>query len=288
MDVWDLQERREMIEIIAEVGINHNGDVGLAIDLIDMAKQCGCDYVKFQKRDIETVYSSKILDSPRNSPWGTTTRDQKIGLEFGKNEYDLIDEYCKKVKLPWFASAWDIKSLEFLDQYDLPHNKIASAMITYCDFLKAVAERKKHTFISTGMATWMVIDKAVDIFSQRGCTYTLMHSVSVYPCLDKDTNLLAIKKLLERYGPPVGYSSHDTGVGPSIIAVVLGGTVIEKHITIDRASYGSDQSASLERKGLEYLVKECRNVANCMGDGRKSIGEIEASVAKKLRYWEEI
>ncbi len=275
------------IQIIAEVGINHSGDIGVAKDLIDMAKDCGCDLVKFQKRTIDVVYSKEILDSPRKSPWGITTREQKRGLEFGKEEYDLIDEYCKQIKLPWFASAWDIPSLEFLDHYNLPHHKVASAMITHCDLLKAVAERKKHTFISTGMATMKMIEEALDLFARVNCSYTLMHSTSSYPCLDKDTNLLMIKKLLERFGPPVGYSSHDVGVGPSIIAVVLGATAIEKHITLDRASYGSDQAASLERKGLEYLVKECRNVSNCMGDGRKAIQEIEQETMKKLRYWEE-
>jgi N-acetylneuraminate synthase len=275
------------LTIVAEIGINHNGDIGIAQQLIEMCKQAGADLVKFQKRDVQTVYSKEFLETPRKSPWGTTQRQQKMGLEFGNVEYDLIDEYCKKIKLPWFASAWDIKSLEFLDQYNLPHNKIASAMATHCDFVKAVAERKKHTFISTGMCTMQDIEKVVDIFSRRGCPYTLMHCVAAYPCEDKETNLLAIKTLLDRFGPPVGYSSHDVGVGPSIIAVVLGATAIEKHITLDRAMYGSDQSASLERKGLEYLIKECRNVRACMGDGRKSIKEIEQGVARKLRYWEE-
>jgi len=275
------------ITIIAEGGINANGDIGIAKDLIDMAKDCNCDYIKWQKRSVDIVYSKEILDSPRKSPWGTTTREQKIGLEFGQTEYDLIDEYCKQIKLPWFASAWDIPSLEFLDQYGLSNNKVASAMITHTDFLKAVAERKKHTFISTGMATMKMIEEAIDIFAKVNCPYTLMHSTSAYPCLDKDTNLSMISTLLQRFGPPVGYSSHDVGVGPSIIAVVLGATAIEKHISLDRASYGSDQAASMEKKGLEYLVKECRNVSNCLGNGRKSIQDVEQEVAKKLRYWEE-
>ncbi len=275
------------IQIIAECGINSNGDILIAKDMIEMAKGCACDFVKFQKRTIDIVYSKEVLDSPRKSPWGTTTRQQKMGLEFGKDEYNLIDEFCKQVKLPWFSSAWDIPSLEFLDAYNLTHNKVASAMITHNDFLRAVADRKKHTFISTGMATIKMIEEAVDLFARRACPYTLMHSTSAYPCLDKDTNLMMIPKLLNRFGPPVGYSSHDVGVGPSIIAVVLGATAIEKHITLDRASYGSDQAASLERKGLEYLVKECRNVGNCLGNGRKEIQEVEQDVARKLRYWED-
>jgi len=275
------------VEIIAEIGINANGSIEIAKDLIKMAKECGCDYVKFQKRDIETVYNLDFLNEPRKSPWGSTQGDQKRGLEFGRPEYQAIDEFCKEIKMPWFASAWDIKSLEFLDPFDCPHNKIASAMITHCDFLKAVADRKKHTFISTGMATMKIIEDAVDIFARRGCPYTLMHSTSAYPCPDEETNVQMVRTLLNRFGPPVGYSGHEVGLLPSIVAVVLGATVIERHITLDRASYGSDQAASLERRGLELLVKECKGVTYCMGDGRKSIKDIEQGIAKKLRYWEE-
>ena len=275
------------VEIIAEVGINANGSVELAKDLILMAKECGCDYVKFQKRDIETVYTKEFLDSPRKSPWGETQRDQKAGLELGRVQYDAIDSYCSELQIKWFASAWDLKSLEFLDCYSPAYHKIASAMITHCDFLKEVADRKKHTFISTGMATMKIIEDAVDIFARRGCPYTLMHSTSAYPCPDEETNVQMVRTLLNRFGPPVGYSGHEVGLLPSIVAVVLGATVIERHITLDRASYGSDQAASLERRGLELLVKECKGVTYCIGDGRKSIKEIEQGIAKKLRYWEE-
>ncbi len=276
-----------MITIIAEVGINHNGDLGIAQQLMKMAKECGADLIKFQKRTVEIVYSTAFLAELRRSPWGVTQGDQKRGLEFGRDEYDLIDLYSKEIKLPWFASAWDLEALKFLDQYDLPHHKVASAMATHDDFLKAVAERDKHTFISTGMCTMQDIERAVEIFQRRDCPYTLMHCIASYPCEDKQTNLMMIRTLLDRFGPPVGYSSHDVGVGPSIIAVVLGATAIEKHVTLDRAMYGSDQAASMERKGLEWLVKECRGVASCMGDGRKSIKDIEQGVARKLRYWEE-
>ena len=275
------------VEIIAEIGINHSGDIGIAKDLIDMAKDCGCDYVKFQKRDIETVYSKEILDSPRKSPWGTTTREQKMGLEFGQTEYDLIDEYCKQIKLPWFASAWDIKSLTFLDQFNCPHNKIASAMITHCNFLKAVADHKKHTFISTGMTTMKIIEDAVDIFARRGCSYTLMHSTSLYPCPDEEAHLEMIQILIKRFGSPIGYSNHCPGVLTPILAVDQGASVIEVHITLDRTLYGSDQSSSFERPGLERIVKECRGVKVCFGNGRKMINEAEQEVAKKLRYWRE-
>ncbi len=275
------------IEIIAEIGINANGSVELAKDLIKMAKECGCDYVKFQKRDIETVYSKGVLDSPRKSPWGNTTRDQKRGLEFGKSEYQIISEFCESQKMPWFASAWDIASLEFLDEFKLPHNKIASAMITHCDFLKAVAERKRHTFVSTGMSSPLVIERAVDIFVRAGCPYTLMHGVSEYPVDDEKCNLAQIPLLISRYGPPVGYSSHDVGLKPSIIAVVLGATVIEKHVTLSRALYGSDQAASMERHGLELLVRDCKSTPACIGEGRKIITEKEQEVSIKLRYWRE-
>jgi N-acetylneuraminate synthase len=275
------------VEIIAEAGINHNGDIGIAQELIDMAKTCGCDYIKWQKRSIDLVYSKEILDSPRKSPWGTTTRQQKEGLEFGKDEYDLIDEYCKKIKLPWFASAWDLKSLEFLDQYDCPHNKIASAMITNIDFMKAVAERKKHTFISTGMSTMRIIEDAVDVFARHGTPYTLMHSTSAYPCPDEETNVQMVRVLIDRFGKPIGYSGHEVGLLPSLVAVVLGAEVIERHISVSRSIYGSDQSASLERRGLELLVRDCKSIKSVIGNGRKSINEIEKEVAKKLRYWQE-
>ena len=276
-----------MIEIIAEIGINHNGSIEIAKELIKMAKECGCDYVKFQKRDIETVYSEVFLREPRKSPWGTTQGDQKRGLEFGKGEYDLINQYCRDEKMPWFASAWDIPSINFLDEYNLPHNKIASAMITHCDFLKAVAERKKHTFISTGMSTMKMIEDVVDIFARKGTPYTLMHSTSLYPCPDGDAHLEMIQILLNRFGPPIGYSNHCPGILTPTLAVDQGATVIEVHITLDRTLYGSDQSSSFERPGLERIVKDCRGVEICYGDGRKMINEAEQEVAKKLRYWRE-
>ena len=265
---------------------NHNGNMEIARNLMKMAKECGCDYVKFQKRDINTVYTQEFLDSYRQSPWGTTQRAQKEALEFGRLQYDEINDYSKEIALPWFASAWDLKSLEFLDQYDLSHHKIASAMITHHDFLKAVAQHRKHTFISTGIATMKIIEEAVDIFARQGCSYTLMHSVSRYPCPDEETNIGTIKRLIDRFGEPVGYSGHEVGLLPSIVAVVLGASVIERHITLDRAMYGSDQAASLERRGLELLCKECKGIKELWGNGRKTIGAIEREVARKLRYWE--
>lgn len=271
--------------IVAEIGINHNGDIEIAKNLIDMAKETGCDAVKFQKRTINIVYTQEFLDSPRESPWGMTQRDQKQALEFGKKEYDLVDAHCKKRGIPWFASAWDLESQKFLRQYNTPYNKIGSAMLTYPPLLETVAQERKHTFISTGMSTWEDIDRAVEIFSKNQCPFTLMHSVSTYPCDDEDCNLLMIRSLRERYGCEVGYSGHDRGVLASTLAVALGATAIERHITLDRAMYGTDQAASLERRGVELVVRDCRSVRQMFGNGIKTCGFKEQMVAKKLRYF---
>ena len=274
------------IFIIAEIGINHNGDLKIAKDLILMAKNCGCDAVKFQKRDIETVYTKEELDKSRQSPWGTTQREQKMGLEFQKKDYDEIDNFCKKSKIIWFASAWDVKSLEFLDNYKLKYNKIASAMITHLDFLKQVAKRKKHTFISTGMSGYKEIDDAVKIFRENNCSFELMHSISAYPCPEDQLNLNIIKRLKDKYKCNVGYSGHEPSVSPSIVAVTLGANSLERHITLDRSMYGSDQSASLEQRGLEELVSIVRKVPIVIGNEDKKMFNCEIDVAKKLRYWE--
>jgi N-acetylneuraminate synthase len=272
--------------IIAEIGINHNGDIELAKGLIDMAKETGCDAVKFQKRTIDTVYSKEFLDSPRESIWGTTQRAQKEALEFGREEYDIIDDYCKQKGIDWFASAWDIESLKFLRKYNLKYNKVASAMLTNYPLVNLIAEEGKHTFISTGMSDWNIIDKVIDIFKKKECPFTLMHCVSTYPAPEEDLNLLCIRSLKERYGCEVGYSGHETSPHPSIIAVALGAIAIERHITLDRTMYGSDQAASLEQKGLEILVKNAKSVPVWLGEGIKKISEAEKAVAKKLRYHE--
>tara|TARA_B100001559_G_scaffold304526_1_gene294040 strand:+ start:142 stop:981 length:840 start_codon:yes stop_codon:yes gene_type:complete len=272
--------------IIAEIGINHNGSLKIAKDLILMAKAAGCDAVKFQKRDINTVYTEEELNKPRKSPWGNTQRNQKEGLEFSKKEYDEINQFCKSEKVNWFASAWDIKSLEFLDQYNLKYNKIASAMITHLEFLKQAAKRKKYTFISTGMSGYAEIDKATNIFKQSDCPFELMHSVSAYPAPEDQLNLNLIKKLKEKYNCDVGYSGHEPSVSPSLVAVSLGATSLERHITLDRSMYGSDQSASLEERGLKELVSIIRKIPKVIGSGEKKILDCETDVAKKLRYWE--
>lgn len=251
-----------------------------------MAKNCGCDAVKFQKRTLDVVYTKDFLDSPRESPWGTTQRDQKNGLEFGKKEYDEINRYCNKIGLDWFASAWDEQSQDFLRQYKLHYNKIASTMITNISFIEKVAQEKKHTFISTGMSTYKEIDKAVEIFQNYSCPFTLMHCVSTYPSEDDECNILMVKTLKERYNCDVGYSGHERGLIPSILAVAYGARVLERHITLDRTMYGSDQAASLEHRGLELLIRDARAVSAMLGDGVKQISEKEQSIAKKLRYFE--
>ena len=282
-----MKRRDKDLFIIAEIGINHNGDVGIVKKLIDMAKECGCDAVKFQKRTINTVYNKDLLDSHRESPWGATQRAQKEGLEFGKAEYDIIDKYCKDKGIIWFASAWDEKSQEFLMQYNLPYNKVASAMLTHENLLNVIAKERKHTFISSGMSGVEILDKVVEIFKKHQCPFTLMHCVSTYPSDDEECNISAIKTLQERYGCDVGYSGHERGVLPSILAVVFGARVLERHITLDRTMYGSDQAASLEKRGLELLIRDARRTIDIMGDGEKRITDKEIPIAKKLRYHEE-
>ena len=273
-----------MVFITAEIGINHNGDIEIAKKLIDIAKKCGCDAIKFQKRTVEKVYSKETLDSARDSPWGKTTRDQKLALEFDKNEYDEIDAYCKGKKIEWFASAWDIDSQLFIRNYQLKFNKIASAMLTNIELLNTVAEEKKHTFISTGMSTIDQISHAVKIFKDSDCPFELMHSNSSYPMKPNEANLLCIKTLKEKFNCNVGYSGHESsGYYVSLAAVVLGATSIERHITLARDMYGSDQAASLEPVGLERLVRDIRALNLIIGDGVKRIYPSEIPVMKKLR-----
>lgn len=273
-----------MVFITAEIGINHNGDLNIAKQLIDLAKFAGCDAVKFQKRTIEKVYSKETLDSPRESPWGTTTREQKLGLEFNKSSYDEIDRYCKEKNISWYASAWDIDSQQFLKNYNLKYNKIASAMLTNYELLKMVAEEKKHTFISTGMSTMEEIGKAVEIFRSHNCPFELQHSNSSYPMKEEEANLRCIQTLKKEFNCNVGYSGHESGgYLICVTAAVLGATSIERHITIDRAMYGSDQAASLEPNGLIRLVRDVRTIDKILGDGVKRIWPSEIPVLKKLR-----
>lgn len=270
--------------LIAEIGINHNGSIEITKKLIDAAKDSGFDAVKFQKRTIDIVYDQNTLDTSRESPWGKTTREQKMGLEFGKSEYDEIDKYCKEVNIEWFASAWDIKSLEFLDNYNLKYHKIASAMIVDQNLLNEVAKRNKYTFISTGMSSEKDIESAISIFKKNNCPFELMHCVSTYPMRTKDANLVTINQLKNKYNCSVGYSGHENGVLVSIAAVMLGISSLERHITLDRTMYGSDQAASLELSGMKDLTDNINKVLIALGE--PSIGKIideEIPIAKKLR-----
>lgn len=274
---------KDHVFIIAEIGINHNGDLETAKKLIDWAVASDCDAVKFQKRTVDQVYTKEYLDSYRESPWGTTQRAQKEGLEFGKPEYDEIDRYCREKGIEWFASAWDIEAFCFLKQYDLKYHKIASAMLTNDALLEAVAKEGKHTFIATGMSTYEEIDHAVDIFRTYHCPFELMHCNSTYPMKSEDANLRLICTLKERYGVKVGYSGHETGRVVSMTAVAMGATSLERHITLDRAMYGSDQAASLEVYDLQRLVNDIRFMEKVFGDGEKILTEEEKEVRKKLR-----
>ena len=271
------------ITIIAEIGINHNGDMAICKQLIDAAKDAGADCVKFQKRDINEVYTQDFLDSPRESQWGVTQREQKLGLEFSAEQYQEIEDYCKSKGLEWFASAWDINSQKFLRQFNSKYNKVASAMIVYSELLKEIASEGKHTFISTGMTTYGDIQKAVDIFRAANCPFELMHTISTYPMDEKNANLNMIKTLREKFNCNVGYSGHEVGLAVSNAAAALGITSLERHITLDRSMYGSDQSASVEPAGFRQLVGAVRKIELAMGDGIKKVIEAEAPIAENLR-----
>jgi len=271
------------IFIVAEIGINHNGDMSICKKLIDVAVESGCDAVKFQKRDLSKVYTQDFLDSSRESPWGTTQREQKAGLEFSIDEYQEIDRYCKEKGIEWFASAWDLNSQKFLQQFDCKYNKVASAMIVYEDLLKMIAKEGKHTFISTGMTTYDDIQKAVDIFRELNCSFELMHTISTYPMKDENANLKMINTLRERYKCDVGYSGHEVGLAVSNAAAALGITSLERHITLDRSMYGSDQSASVEPSGFRQLVGAVRKIELAIGDGVKKTIEAETPIAENLR-----
>ena len=274
---------KKPIFIIAEIGINHNGDMLICKELIDVAEDAGCDAVKLQKRDINQVYTQEMLNSFRESPWGTTQREQKEGLEFSVDQYTEIDQYCKNKGIEWFASAWDINSQKFLKQFDCKYNKIASAMIVHKDLLKMVADEKKHTFISTGMTNYEDIQTAIDIFKQAECPFELMHTISTYPMKDEDANLNMIHTLRDKFKCDVGYSGHEVGLAVSYAASALGITSLERHITLSHAMYGSDQSASIEPAGFRQLVGAVRKIEKAMGSGEKKVIDAEIPIAKKLR-----
>lgn len=269
--------------ITAEIGINHNGDLGLAKKLVDAAVVAGCDAVKFQKRTIDKVYTQEYLNSPRESPWGNTQRAQKEGLEFGKEEYDAIDRYCKEKGIEWYASAWDLDSQKFLQQYGCKYNKVASAMLVKDELLEEIAKEGKYTFIATGMSSMGEISHAVQIFQKHSCPYELMHCNSVYPMPAEEANLNMIGTLKGIYQCKAGYSGHEIGTLVSVCAVAAGASSIERHITLDRSMYGSDQRASMEPYELCRLVRDIREVEKIMGNGEKTLTEAEEEVKKKLR-----
>jgi N-acetylneuraminate synthase len=267
--------------IIAEIGINHNGDIDLARRLISVAVAAGCDAVKFQKRTVEVVYTPEELAKPRENPFGATNGDLKHGLEFGHDEYRLIDRYCREVKMPWFASAWDERAVDFIDQFDVPCYKIASASLTDDKLLRHTRSKGRPIILSTGMSTLAEIDHAVDVLGTKDLV--LLHACSVYPAHYPELNLKAITTMRERYGVPVGYSGHETGLPSTVAAVALGACCVERHITLDRAMWGSDQAASLEPNGISKIVSYVRVVEQSLGDGVKRVVEREQPIIKKLR-----
>lgn len=269
--------------IIAEIGINHNGSLKIAKELIAGAHRAGCDAVKFQKRTVDTVYTKEDLDRPRESPWGTTNREQKYGLEFSKEDYHEINNFCKETGIEWLASAWDVESQLFMRQFELRYNKVASAMLTHRELLEEIAKERRYTFISTGMSTLEQIGAAVQIFRKQDCPFELMHCNSTYPMAPEDANLNVIKTLRTHFGCDVGYSGHETGLITSVAAVALGATSVERHITLDRSMYGSDQSASVELSGLVKLVKYIRAAEASLGHPEKIVTEKEQEISLKLR-----
>jgi len=270
--------------LIAEIGINHNGDMKIAEELIVKAANAGFDAVKFQKRTIDQVYTQEFLDGPRESPWGKTQRAQKEGLEFGLEEYKQIDSLCRNLGISWSASAWDVESQKFIQKFDLAFNKVASPMLGHKPLLKMIAKEGRRTFISTGMSTIEEIDEVVELFRSENCVFELMHCNSTYPMAEEDANLLCIKTLMDRYGCPVGYSGHESSLlKVCITAVTLGATSIERHITLDRAMYGSDQAASIEVGALGAFVATIRKIPAILGDGNKTVNGGEKAIREKLR-----
>jgi len=275
----------EPVFIVAEIGINHNGNVEIAKQLIDIAVETGADAVKFQKRTVEIVYTKEELERPRESPFGKTNSDLKRGLEFGEKEYKEIDRYCKQKNIMWFASCWDKKSVDFIEKFNPPCYKIASACLTDDKLLQYIKSKKKPIILSTGMSTINEIKHAVKILEEKPTPgLIIMHCTATYPSKIEELNLNVIPLFKKMFDWPIGYSSHEAGVIPStIIAAILGACAIEKHITLDRAMWGSDQAASVELKGLDILVKNIRVIPIILGDGKKKVYDSEIPIKQKLR-----
>lgn len=267
--------------VIAEIGINHNGDIELCKKLIDAAVEAGCEAVKFQKRTVDVVYTAEELARPRENPFGTTNGDLKRGLEFGKEQYAQIDAHCKQKGIMWFASCWDEASVDFIDQFNPPCYKIASASLTDDALLKHHRAKGKPIILSTGMSTLEQIDHAVEVLGKENLV--ILHATSTYPSQLAELNLMVIPALVERYQVPIGYSGHEVGLAPSFAAAILGACTIERHITMDRSMWGSDQSASVEPQGMERLVKDVRAWEEARGDGVKRVYDSEKPILEKLR-----
>jgi N-acetylneuraminate synthase len=272
--------------LIAEIGINHNGSIKIAKKLIDLAKKYNFDFVKFQKRDLNICIPDFQKNITRETPWGLISYyEYKKKLEFDLNDYEELDLYCKKSKVKWFASSWDEKSQLLMRKFNFSCNKIASAMITNIKFLEIVSSEKKLTFISTGMCNLSDIKKAISVFKKNNCPFILLHCVSTYPCPDEKLNLLMIPKLKKLFKCRVGYSGHESSVSPSILAWHLGACVIERHITLDRAMWGTDQAASLSEEGIKNLTTIINKTPSILGNGVKKFTESEKKISKKFRYW---
>ena len=273
-----------MTIVIAELGTNHMGDIETAKKIIDVAVNAGCDAVKLQKKNVEKMYTKEFLDSPLDSPWGTTQREMRLHREFSDKEFKQIDTYCKKKKIPWFVSCWDVESQKQMRKFKTKYNKIASAMLVHTKLLEIVAQEKKYTFIATGMSTLNDIAKAVKIFRKHKCSFELMHCHSAYPMPPEEANLKLIPFLAKKFHCKVGYSGHEVAAtNISIPAILLGATSIERHVTIDRTAFGHDQAASLEPKGLMQLMRDVRIVDKILGDGKKRVWKSEIDTRKKLR-----
>jgi len=268
--------------IVGEIGINHNGDLEIARKLIDLAAHTGCDAVKFQKRTPEICVPKDQWSIARETPWGTMTYiEYKHRIEFGEKEYDEIDRYCREKKIAWFASCWDEPAVDFIDGFDPPCYKIASASLTDDALLRHTRAKGRPIVMSTGMSTLAQIDHALAVVGKKDLA--ILHACSAYPAGYEELNLRVIPIFRERFGVPVGYSGHETGIASSVAAVALGACIVERHITLDRAMWGTDQAASLGPSGLERLIRDIRIVESAMGDGIKRLQESEVPVMKKLR-----
>ncbi len=267
--------------IIAEIGINHNGDIELAKKLIDAAVDAGCDAVKFQKRTVDVVYTAEELAKPRENPFGPTNGDLKRGLEFGKGQYQEIDRHCREKGIMWFASCWDEASVDFIEKFNPPCYKIASASLTDDDLLRHHRKYGRPLLLSTGMSTLAQVDHAVEVLGKEGLI--LLHTNSTYPSKLEELNLRVILTLADRYKLPVGYSGHEVGLAPSVGAAAIGACVLERHITLDRAMWGSDQAASIEPQGFARLVRDIHGIEMSLGDGHKRVYDTEVPIMKKLR-----